>query len=96
MKKAYAMDMKCTLYSMEYEDKGVLVDKKLAREIWKEEKKKVDEAATELGVIYTSNVFPKMKVTWGTYPNHLGHEDFPGCFRCHDGLHVNEKGTHCI
>ena len=25
-----------------------------------------------------------MNVGWGTYPNNLGHMDFPGCFRCHD------------
>jgi hypothetical protein len=30
------------------------------------------------------NVFPDLNVTWGTYPNNLGHTDFPGCFRCHD------------
>ena len=33
---------------------------------------------------WTRNVFPAMKVTWGTYPNQLGHIDTPGCFRCHD------------
>ena len=25
-----------------------------------------------------------MKIGWGTYPNHIGHQHFPGCFRCHD------------
>ena len=34
--------------------------------------------------IYNRNVFPDLKVTWGTYPNNLGHTDAPGCFRCHD------------
>jgi hypothetical protein len=34
--------------------------------------------------VWESNVFPRMKVTWGTYPNHLGHVETPGCFRCHD------------
>ncbi|MCX6614189.1 MAG: hypothetical protein NTW74_25535 [Acidobacteria bacterium] len=24
-----------------------------------------------------------MKITWGSYPQHLGHTDSPGCFRCH-------------
>jgi nitrate/TMAO reductase-like tetraheme cytochrome c subunit len=43
--------------------------------------------------IYLNNVFPDMKVTWGTYPNNIGHMDFPGCFRCHDGDHVSAKGT---
>jgi hypothetical protein len=44
-------------------------------------------------VIYLRNVFPAMKVTWGTYPNNIGHMDFPGCFRCHDGNHTSASGT---
>jgi hypothetical protein len=42
--------------------------------------------------IYNRNVFPDLKVTWGTYPNNLGHMDFPGCFRCHDGSHTSKDG----
>jgi hypothetical protein len=49
----------------------------------------IDVAARELGQIYTSNVFPEMNIQWGTYPNHLGHQDSPGCFRCHDGEHTD-------
>ncbi|MEK7408341.1 MAG: cytochrome C [Acidobacteriota bacterium] len=41
-------------------------------------------AARALVGIYQRNVFPEMKITWGTYPNNIGHMDFPGCFRCHD------------
>jgi nitrate/TMAO reductase-like tetraheme cytochrome c subunit len=33
-----------------------------------------------------------MKVTWGTYPNNLGHQNFPGCFRCHDDNHKSRAG----
>jgi hypothetical protein len=44
-------------------------------------------AGQALAAIYNSNVFPDLKVTWGTYPNNLGHTDAPGCFRCHDGDH---------
>jgi nitrate/TMAO reductase-like tetraheme cytochrome c subunit len=33
---------------------------------------------------WARNVFPAMKVTWGTYPNQIGHVDTQGCFRCHD------------
>ena len=29
----------------------------------------------------------------GTYPNNLGHTDFPGCFRCHDGSHAEAGGA---
>ncbi len=35
--------------------------------------------------IQAAYVFPSMNVDWGTYPNNLGHQDSPGCFRCHDG-----------
>jgi hypothetical protein len=38
--------------------------------------------------IYRHNVFPDLKVAWGTYPNNLGHTDSIGCFRCHDEGHT--------
>ncbi len=44
----------------------------------------VDLAVKGLEAIYRRNVFPDMKVTWGTYTSNLGHEDSPGCFRCHN------------
>jgi hypothetical protein len=47
----------------------------------------ISKAGVEIAAIYNQNVFPDLKVTWGTYPNNLGHTDFPGCFRCHDGSH---------
>lgn len=46
-------------------------------------------AAQGVLAIYNRNVFPDLNVTWGTYPNNLGHTDFPGCFRCHDGSHTS-------
>ena len=33
-----------------------------------------------------------MKVKWDAYPNHIGHMEFNGCFRCHDDNHTNENG----
>ena len=42
--------------------------------------------------LHATNVFPAMKVTWGTYPNQLGHIDSNGCFRCHDDLHKSATG----
>ncbi len=52
----------------------------------------IDRATRAVIAIYDRNVFPQMKVTWGSYPNNLGHMDFPGCFRCHDGTHVSSDG----
>ena len=48
----------------------------------------IGRAGKAVLAIYDRNVFPDLKVTWGTYPNNLGHTDFPGCFRCHDGSHT--------
>jgi nitrate/TMAO reductase-like tetraheme cytochrome c subunit len=53
---------------------------------------RVEGAAEQVRAIYQRNVFPEMKVFWGTYPNNIGHRDFPGCFRCHDGNHVSHDG----
>lgn len=56
----------------------------------------IDRAAAALAELWASNVFPDLKVTWGTYPSHLGHEDSPGCFRCHDGDHAPTGGGDAI
>ena len=42
--------------------------------------------------LYRRNVFPDMNVRFGTYPNNIGHIDFPGCFRCHDDNHKSKDG----
>ena len=50
----------------------------------------VKAAGEGLVTIFTQNVFPEMKVTWGTHPNHIGHMNYPGCYRCHDGDHTSK------
>lgn len=52
----------------------------------------VKAAGDQLYTIYARNVFPDMKVTWGTHPNNIGHMAYPGCFRCHDGDHTSKDG----
>jgi len=49
-------------------------------------------AVTEVQNIYRHNFFPSMKVNWRVYPDNLGHMNFPGCFRCHDGAHTSAGG----
>lgn len=53
---------------------------------------KLEQAITQIKAIYSRNYFPKMKVSWNSYPNHLGHFYGPGCFRCHDGRHQSKDG----
>jgi nitrate/TMAO reductase-like tetraheme cytochrome c subunit len=55
----------------------------------RQEVEKAVNAATD---IYRRNVFPEMNVAFGTYPNNIGHMDFPGCFRCHDDNHASKDG----
>jgi hypothetical protein len=49
-------------------------------------------AAATLERLYRSNVFPAMKVTWGTYTSQSGHAELSGCFRCHDDSHKALSG----
>jgi nitrate/TMAO reductase-like tetraheme cytochrome c subunit len=60
--------------------------------IWDSQRTQIDQGAKALTIIYGRNVFPFMKVGWGTHPNNLGHNDYPGCFRCHDGNHNSKAG----
>jgi nitrate/TMAO reductase-like tetraheme cytochrome c subunit len=62
-------------------------------QVWNTQRTLVDQAAKTLATIYDQNVFPFMKVTWGTHPNNLGHNTYPGCFRCHDGSHTSKSGV---
>jgi hypothetical protein len=52
----------------------------------------VEQAGKALGDAYCWNNFPHMKVTWNLYANHIGHQESPGCFRCHDNKHKTESG----
>jgi len=52
----------------------------------------VEQAGQEVANIYLRNIFPDMRVAWGVHPNNLGHNDSPGCFRCHDGSHTSADG----
>jgi len=59
---------------------------------WNNHRQQVDQAVEDVCTIYRAQFFPEMHVDWRTYPSHLGHMESPGCFRCHDGLHVSDDG----
>jgi nitrate/TMAO reductase-like tetraheme cytochrome c subunit len=46
--------------------------------------------------IYEDNYFPEMNASWSIYPDNIGHRNWPGCFRCHDGNHKSEDGKRTI
>jgi hypothetical protein len=45
---------------------------------------------------YGKTTFPDMDTNWETHPNHIGHDDFPGCWRCHDDEMSTADGEHTI
>jgi NapC/NirT cytochrome c family, N-terminal region len=61
-------------------------------QIYQTRRTPVQQAGDEVTAIYLRNIFPEMRVTWGVHPNNLGHNDSPGCFRCHDGSHTSADG----
>ncbi|MEI7812796.1 MAG: NapC/NirT family cytochrome c [Ignavibacteria bacterium] len=52
----------------------------------------VQQAISGIQNAFSQNIFPEMKVRWDVYPNNIGHLQFNGCFRCHDGKHVSPEG----
>ncbi len=49
-------------------------------------------AGEALKEIHLKNVYPDLKLTWGTHANHIGHVNQLGCFRCHAGSHTSKDG----
>ena len=49
--------------------------------------KEVNGAVDQLKQIYPLVADPAMNEISADYPNNLGHQSGPGCFRCHDGSH---------
>ena len=54
-----------------------------------ENQESVDKAVALVQEIYDQSVYPEQKSDWNTHPDNIGHKDSPGCFRCHDGKHMN-------
>ena len=63
-----------------------------ASDVYMSRRQDVEKAVQATTTIYRRNVFPEMNVQFGTYPNNIGHIDFPGCFRCHDDNHKTKDG----
>jgi NapC/NirT cytochrome c family, N-terminal region len=85
-----------------YPDRDVAVERIAAQlndfyrttypDVFRDKRALLDVAVAQVQAIYLRNIFPAMKITWGTYPNNVGHQDFLGCFRCHDGSHSTGDG----
>jgi nitrate/TMAO reductase-like tetraheme cytochrome c subunit len=65
-------------------------------EVFEEKEGLVQDAAEIAAAIYSRTVFPEMNTNWETHPSHIGHQEFPGCWRCHDDELQTEDGEHYI
>jgi len=63
-----------------------------ARRIGGVEEDALRQAVAVAQAIYRTNIFPSMRIGWGTYPDRVGHTTSKGCFRCHDESHVTKDG----
>ena len=52
----------------------------------------IDKSVTAIQNAFSQNTFPRMKVTYDVYPDHIGHLESEGCFRCHNDAFISESG----
>jgi len=95
----YVREQAIVAVSQEYPNRAVALEKIAAhlREYYKAnpstDARALDRAIAGTQDVWARNIFPSMNVKWGTYPNHIGHADSPGCFRCHDDEHKAKDGS---
>lgn len=51
----------------------------------------IHAAIAYIQTIYTNSVNMDQLSNWNTHPNNVGHMYFAGCFRCHDGKHMDPQ-----
>jgi hypothetical protein len=61
-------------------------------EVLKSDKQRMIAAIAVIREEYKLNAFPSMKADAIQYPNHIGHLESAGCFRCHSDRHKTAKG----
>lgn len=51
---------------------------------------KIRAAVKSVQDVFQRSVFIEQKSDWNSHPDNVGHKYSPGCFRCHDGKHLNK------
>jgi NapC/NirT cytochrome c family protein len=52
----------------------------------------VNRSIETIQKLYSQNTFPEMKVSYDKYPEHIGHLETDGCFRCHNDSFTSDNG----
>ena len=61
-------------------------------EFYNANKPLIEKAIDAIQKGFSQNTFPSMKVSWDVYPDHIGHQESEGCFRCHNDQFISESG----
>jgi hypothetical protein len=61
-------------------------------ELYSANKSLFDSSIVALQKGFSQNTFPAMKVSYDMYPEHIGHMETEGCFRCHNDQFKSESG----
>lgn len=67
--------------------------KSLGGDYYAKNKEHIESSIEGVEKGYSLNTFPKMKVTYDHYPEHIGHLESDGCFRCHNDKFQASDGT---
>lgn len=61
-------------------------------EVFRQKTKQIDQLVETAKAVYWRNIHPGMNIEWNVYPNHIGHQDGNGCFRCHNAEMIDSEG----
>lgn len=61
-------------------------------ELYKSKSDILNNSIQSIQQSFSQNTFPAMKVSYDVYPEHIGHLESPGCFRCHNDAFKSETG----
>jgi len=61
-------------------------------ELYKEKSDVLKNTIQSIQQSFSQNTFPAMKASYDVYPEHIGHLESPGCFRCHNDAFKSETG----
>lgn len=60
--------------------------------IYAKEISRIKSVISVIQAEYKNNAFPYMRADASRFPNHIGHLESDGCFRCHSGRHKTATG----
>jgi len=92
----YALTRNYTNETLALQGIATILAERYPRDKFPAMQEKVSKAISVVQQIYKDNFFPEMKASWESYPDHIGHMIWSGCFRCHDGRHATTDGKRAI